>query len=38
MATSQEYAEYVCDHLSFNGTVTCRKMFGEYAIYYQGKA
>ena len=37
MATSGEYAEYVCEQLYGLGTVRLRKMFGEYLLYLNGK-
>ncbi|KAF5087399.1 hypothetical protein DSECCO2_49610 [anaerobic digester metagenome] len=37
MATSKEFAEYVCDQLMAAGNVSCRKMFGEYGIYLDEK-
>jgi TfoX/Sxy family transcriptional regulator of competence genes len=33
MATSAEFAEYVCDRLKSYGTVRSRRMFGEYMFY-----
>jgi len=37
MATSKDYVEYVCDQMSDAGTISYKKMFGEYAIYCDGK-
>ena len=37
MATDQHFAEYVRDQMSAAGSVTSRKMFGEYAVYLDGK-
>jgi TfoX/Sxy family transcriptional regulator of competence genes len=37
MASDLPYVEYVCDQMSAAGTITFRKMFGEYAIYCGGK-
>lgn len=37
MATSKEFAEYVCDQLMAAGNVSCRKMFGEYGVYLDEK-
>ncbi len=37
MAASKEFAEYVAGQLTGIGTVTYRKMFGEYGIYCDGK-
>lgn len=33
MASSREFVEYVCEQLSGAGTITCKRMFGEYGIY-----
>jgi DNA transformation protein and related proteins len=33
MATDSAFAQHVCDQLSDLGEVSCRKMFGEYALY-----
>lgn len=33
MATREEFAMYVQDQLSLAGTITLKKMFGEYGIY-----
>lgn len=38
MATSKEYADFVCEHMEPFGTVSSRKMFGEYMVYIDGKA
>ena len=37
MASDLAFVEYVCDQMSAAGTVTFRKMFGEYAIYCEEK-
>jgi TfoX/Sxy family transcriptional regulator of competence genes len=37
MATSTKFAEYVVDQLSSLEKISCRKMFGEYAVYHDGK-
>ena len=37
MATTQEYAEYVCQQAEGAGTLRLRKMFGEYMIYVNEK-
>lgn len=37
MATDQGFVDYVCDQLRAAGTITYRKMFGEYALYSDGK-
>ena len=36
MATSKEYMEFTAEQLSEAGTITYRKMFGEYGVYYDG--
>ena len=33
MASTVEFAEYVCDQISGAGSITYKKMFGEYGIY-----
>ena len=37
MATHQDFVDYVVDQIENAGAVTCRKMFGEYALYSDGK-
>lgn len=37
MATSTQTANYILDQLVSLGDVSVRKMFGEYALYYEGK-
>jgi TfoX/Sxy family transcriptional regulator of competence genes len=37
MASDQEFVEYVCDQISGAGVISYRQMFGEYAIYCDGK-
>jgi len=37
MASDFGYIEYLCDQLQDAGTITYRKMFGEYALYCEGK-
>ncbi|HEX5650105.1 MAG TPA: TfoX/Sxy family protein [Steroidobacteraceae bacterium] len=37
MATDLEFVEYVCDQLRRAGPITFRRMFGEYALYADGK-
>ena len=37
MATKQSTIDYLLDQLSEAGNVSARKMFGEYALYCQGK-
>jgi hypothetical protein len=36
MASDFGYIEYLCDQLQGAGTITYRKMFGEYALYCEG--
>ena len=37
MATSKDYIEFVCEQLEGIENITCRKMFGEYMVYLNGK-
>ncbi len=37
MASSLEFVEYVCDQIGGAGTITYKKMFGEYGVYCNGK-
>lgn len=37
MATTREYADYVCERLARFGDLTMRKMFGEYMVYLNDK-
>lgn len=37
MASDLEFVEYVCDQISAAGRIAFRKMFGDYAIYCEGK-
>lgn len=37
MASDLEFAEYVCDQKGGAGRIAFRKMFGEYAVYCEGK-
>lgn len=37
MATKPEFAAFVCDQLSLAGTITLKRMFGEYGVYCEGK-
>ncbi len=37
MATTKEFMEYVAEQMSDAGTITYRKMFGEYGVYCDGK-
>jgi len=37
MATNKEFADFIIEQIENAGTITCRKMFGEYALYSDGK-
>jgi TfoX/Sxy family transcriptional regulator of competence genes len=37
MATDKDFVEFLTDQMSDAGVMTCRKMFGEYAVYCNGK-
>jgi TfoX/Sxy family transcriptional regulator of competence genes len=37
MSTDLDFIEYICDQLGDAARITFRKMFGEYAIYREGK-
>ena len=37
MASDLDFVEFVVDHIENTGTITYRKMFGEYALYCGGK-
>jgi TfoX/Sxy family transcriptional regulator of competence genes len=37
MASDLAFVQYVCDQIGAAGTIAFRKMFGEYAIYCEGK-
>lgn len=37
MASGKEFLAFVCDQLALLGGVSSRRMFGEYALYWQGK-
>lgn len=37
MSTTLEFAQYVSEIASGAGVITCRKMFGEYGVYCNGK-
>ncbi|MDR3113014.1 MAG: hypothetical protein LBU09_01400 [Endomicrobium sp.] len=37
MASNLEYVQYVIDQMKINGTITYKKMFGEYLIYFNDK-
>ena len=37
MATSAEFARYVCEQLAEVGRITCKPLFGEYGLWCEGK-
>jgi len=37
MASDQSYVDYVCEQITSAGVISHRKMFGEYAVYCDGK-
>lgn len=37
MASDSDFVEFICDQLGDATRITFRKMFGEYALYFQGK-
>jgi TfoX/Sxy family transcriptional regulator of competence genes len=37
MASTQDFVEYVCEQAALPGQLSCKKMFGEYALYIEGK-
>jgi len=37
MASDQDFVDYVCDQMGRAGPISQRKMFGEYALYLDGK-
>jgi len=37
MASDLEFVEFVVDQINGSGTISYRKMFGEYAVYCEGK-
>jgi TfoX/Sxy family transcriptional regulator of competence genes len=37
MSSDQSFVDYIIDQASGAGSMTCRKMFGEYALYCNGK-
>jgi TfoX/Sxy family transcriptional regulator of competence genes len=38
MATDADFVAYVCEQMRLAGPITCRKMFGEYAVYFDDRA
>jgi TfoX/Sxy family transcriptional regulator of competence genes len=37
MASTQNFVDYVCEQVSLAGKLSCKKMFGEYAMYLDEK-
>lgn len=37
MASDQSFIDYIVDQMEDSGVISCRKMFGEYAIYCDSK-
>jgi TfoX/Sxy family transcriptional regulator of competence genes len=37
MSSDKSFVDFIIDQLEDAGTITCRKMFGEYAVYSNGK-
>ena len=37
MSATLEFVQFVCDQLSLAGTITYRRLFGEYGLYCDGK-
>jgi TfoX/Sxy family transcriptional regulator of competence genes len=37
MASDQKFIDYILDQIDISGRVTCKKMFGEYGLYYDDK-
>lgn len=37
MASSRDFVEYACTQLQHAGNISCRKMFGEYGVYFQDR-
>ena len=37
MATDKNFIEFIVDQIENAGQITCRKMFGEYTLYCEGK-
>lgn len=37
MASDENFVQFITDQMGTAGTVSCKKMFGEYAIYCDGK-
>jgi TfoX/Sxy family transcriptional regulator of competence genes len=37
MASDQSYVEYICEQAGLGGALTSKKMFGEFALYLEGR-
>ncbi|NOT77175.1 MAG: TfoX/Sxy family protein [Cyclobacteriaceae bacterium] len=37
MASDQKFVDYILDQIDTSGQVTCKKMFGEYGLYFDNK-
>ncbi len=37
MASDKNFADFIADQIENAGEITCKKMFGEYALYCEGK-
>jgi TfoX/Sxy family transcriptional regulator of competence genes len=37
MASDQKFVDYILDQIGISAKVTCKKMFGEYGLYYENK-
>jgi TfoX/Sxy family transcriptional regulator of competence genes len=37
MASDQKFVDYILDQIDISGKVTCKKMFGEYGLYFDTK-
>ncbi len=37
MASDKNFADFIADQIENAGQITCKKMFGEYAVYSEGK-
>ena len=37
MASDQKFVDFVIDQIGYSGLVTCKKMFGEYGLYFNDK-
>jgi TfoX/Sxy family transcriptional regulator of competence genes len=37
MATAQKFVDFIMDQIGFSERITCKKMFGEYGLYFDNK-